>query len=139
MPLKVILGLFQRGIQQKTLAQEFNLSQSTISTLVNHYLDYVEGVLNRVKERLEHVSRQLPVMLEKVIWLDETFFKISRKSWPLILAVNTNGKLVGWSLSKTRTAKDVLQVLKQVNEVMTWEVMVGDGCEVYPKVVAKLF
>ena len=131
--LRVILGLFQGGIQQKALAQEFNLSQSTISTLVNHCQEYVEGVLNRAKDGLAHASRQLPVMLEKVIWLDETFFKIGRKSWPLILAVNANGKVVGWRLSKTRTAKDVLQVLNQVDQVMDWEVMVGDGCKVYPK------
>ncbi|MHA1910938.1 MAG: hypothetical protein ACTSYA_04495, partial [Candidatus Kariarchaeaceae archaeon] len=67
--LRVILGLFQGGIQQKALAQEFNLSQSIINTLVNHCQEYVKGVLTRAKEGTEQASHRLPVMLEKVIWL----------------------------------------------------------------------
>ncbi|MDH5403305.1 MAG: DDE-type integrase/transposase/recombinase [Candidatus Heimdallarchaeota archaeon] len=75
-------------------------------------------------------------MLEEVILIDETFFKVGKKSWALILAVDYNGKVLGWKFGRKREAKDIIEVLRQVGQYMPkWKVVIGDGAKPYASAI----
>jgi len=81
-------------------------------------------------------SLQLPTMLEDVIWIDETFFKVGKKSWALILAIDYNGRILGWKFGKKRGAQEIREVLTQVGQHMpNWQIVIGDGAKPYAMAV----
>jgi len=81
---------------------------------------------------------QCDTLEHQVIWLDETFFKIAKKSWALIMAINIRGEVVGWKLSHTRTSKDISEVLAMADTAMPdIRYIIGDGAKSYPSAVLR--
>ena len=141
--IRIILKLFTGRVSENYLAKQYHMSASSLSSMINSCQDHVQSIIQRIKDDVEKLKKlekreKLPGMLENVIWLDETFFKIAKKSWALILAINAHGEILGWKLSRTRNAEDILEVLKQVDQNFAgWQYMVGDGNPAYPKALLK--
>ena len=89
--------------------------------------------------RIRHDAKQLETMyctsmLNEVVWIDETFFKIAKKSWALILVINVKGEIVGWKLSRTRKESDISDAIRMADTAMpNFQYIIGDGCIAYPK------
>ena len=134
---RILLMVFAGSVPGNEIAERYNLSAQTLSKLVNQCENYVDSVIDKINENSrEFLDLQLPVLLEDVIWVDETFFKVGRSSWALILAVDYNGKVLGWKFGKKREAKDIIEVLTQVGQYMpNWKVMIGDGARPYAPAV----
>lgn len=134
---RIIIKSFSSSVSGMEIAERYNLNVSTLSRLLNkseEYVDLVIGKINQQKEKLKNLS--LPAMLEDVIWIDETFFKIGKQSWALILAVDYNGRVLGWKFGRTREANDIIDVLTQVGQYMPdWKVVIGDGARAYATAV----
>jgi len=124
---------------QRIIIKSFSssVSASTISNLLNHYHKYVDHVIDKINQQIIKLQNiALPVLLEEVIWIDETFFKVGKQSWALILAVDYNGRVLGWKFGRKREAVDVTDVLSQVGQYMpSWSVVIGDGARSYAKAV----
>jgi len=86
---RILLLTFTGSISGNDIAERYNLSASTLSKLVNQSEKYVDSVISRINKEASKLEQlELPVILEDVIWIDETFFKVGKKSWALILAVD---------------------------------------------------
>ncbi len=72
---EIIVKLFSGSIPSKYIAEHYNLSASVISKLTNKYQDFVSQVISiRNKKLLELKKTSLPMFLNDVVWIDETFF-----------------------------------------------------------------
>lgn len=134
---RILLLVFAGNIPGTQLAERYNLSASTLSNLINQSEKYVDSVISKIKaDRLRFKKLQLPAMLEDVIWIDETFFKVGKKSWALILAIDFNGMVLGWKFGKKRGSEEIIDVLTQVSQNMpNWKIVIGDGAKPYAKAV----
>lgn len=134
---RILLAVFSSSTPGIELAERYNLSAPILSRLVVNCEDYVDSVISKInQEKVQYHKLQLPSLLETVIWIDETFFKVGKKSWALILAIDCNGNVLGWKFGKTRNAKDIENVLIQVGENMPdWSVVIGDGAKAYAKAI----
>ncbi len=134
---RILLLIFAGGTPGNDVAERYHLSASTLSNLVNQSEKYVDSMIDRINKQSRELSDlQLPVILEEVIWIDETFFKVGKKSWALILAVDYNGKVLGWKFGRKRESKDIIGVLTQVGQYMPdWKVVIGDGAKPYASAV----
>jgi len=134
---RILLLVFAGSVPGTHLAERYNLSASTLSNLINQSEKYVDSVISRIKaesKRFKHL--QLPAMLEHVIWIDETFFKVGKKSWVLILAIDYNGRVLGWKFGRKRDNTEIKDVLTQVGQYMpNWNVVIGDGAKPYATAV----
>lgn len=136
---RIIEGLFLNNITATALAKQYRVSDAFISNLVNHCQDHVQAIIEHAKCEIQKVKKKVPTLLNEVIYLDETFFKIGKKSFALIVAINAIGEVLGWKLSRTRKAEDILDVLKQVEIVMPyWKIMIADGSKAYPLALIRL-
>lgn len=128
-------------VRVSVLAKKFHVSPSLISHIVNHSKEVVSQEIIRAKNDIVESQKLITNENEKlkVIWIDETFFRINRESWCLILAINQNGTPIGWNWGTTRTTQDFINVMEQIDEnYPDWNVMVGDGFSVYPKIFKEL-
>lgn len=131
---RILKSLFTGKAPASTLADDYNISASVITSLIHNNQKYVEYIINKFKEIKSTVK---PLLNEdsntKIIWLDEIFFKVGKISHALILAIDSNYDIVGWKLGRTRNADDVLEVLHQVDKRQEWNILIGDGSTAYPK------
>lgn len=134
---RILLLIFAGSTPGVDVAERYNLSASTVSNLVNQSEKYVDSIIERINyDARKFTTLDLPAMLEDVIWIDETFFKVGKKSWALILAVDYNGKVLGWKFGRKREAADIRDVLNQAGQCMPdWKVVIGDGARPYAKAV----
>ena len=134
---RILLMIFAGSVPGNEIAERYNLSAQTLSKLVNQSENYVDSVINRINaDSRKFMHLQLPAMLEDVIWIDETFFKVGKSSWALILAVDYNGRVLGWKFGKKREAEDITEVLTQAGQYMPdWKVVIGDGARAYASAV----
>ncbi|MCY3413735.1 MAG: DDE-type integrase/transposase/recombinase [Candidatus Heimdallarchaeota archaeon] len=134
---RILLLIFAGSTPGVDVAERYNLSVSTVSNLVNQSEKYVDSIINRINwDARKFAHLDLPAMLEDVIWIDETFFKVGKKSWALILAVDYNGRVLGWKFGRKREAKDIQEVLTQAGQYMpNWKVVIGDGAKPYASAV----
>lgn len=134
---RILLLVFAGSVPGTHLAERYNISASTLSNLINQSEKYVDLVIAKIKVDSERIpSLQIPGMLEDVIWIDETFFKVGKKSWALILAIDYNGKVLGWKFGKKRRAEEIIEVLTQVSQHMpNWQIVIGDGAKPYAMAV----
>jgi len=134
---RILLSLFSGKSDAVQLAKQYHISPSVISNLIQHCQEYVNYILAKIKEAqqsLKQTAHFSNTASEKIIWLDEIFFKVGGSSLPLIIAINGNYQVVGWKLGKTRKAEDIVEVLTQVSQAQpNWNVLVGDGAHPYPK------
>lgn len=131
--LRILTALFAGKKPANSLAEEYRISQSTISRVIHHSQDYVDYAVNSMKTLQSQVNHQLPDNSTGIIWLDEIFFKAGKVSFPLIVAINQNYQIVGWKFGRTRNADDIKEVLQQVDQKQEWSILVADGARAYPK------
>ncbi|MFV2015255.1 MAG: DDE-type integrase/transposase/recombinase, partial [Candidatus Heimdallarchaeota archaeon] len=134
---RILLMIFTGSVPGYEIAERYNLTTQTLSKLVNQSKNYVDSVINRINEdSRKFMNLKLPALLEDVIWIDETFFKVGRVSWALILAVDYNGRVLGWKFGKKREAQDIREVLTQAGQyIPDWMVVIGDGARSYAPAV----
>lgn len=134
---RILLKCFLGSISNVEIAERYNLSASTLSTMINHCDDFVDSIIDKINtKRKLYAHTQLPAILKEVIWIDETFFKVGKQSWALILAVDYNGRVLGWKFGRERKSVDIMDVLTQVGQYMPdWKVIIGDGAKPYTKAV----
>lgn len=134
---RIMLKIFSGSVPGNDIAERYKISAPTLSKLVNQSEKYVDSVINRInEEKRKYKQLSLPTMLKDVIWIDETFFKVGKKSWALILAVDYNGMVLGWKFGRKRESKDIIEVLNQVGEhIANWQVVIGDGAKAYAKAI----
>lgn len=131
--LRILTSLFAGKKPANALAEEYRISQSTISRIIHHSQTYVDYAIATIKRLQNEIHHQLPDNSTGIIWLDEIFFKAGGVSFPLIVAINQNYQIVGWRLGKTRNADDIQEVLQQVDQKQEWDILVADGAKAYPK------
>ena len=134
---RILLLVFAGNVPGTQIAERYNLSASLLSKLVNQSEKYVDQVISRINAESKRFSDlHLPAMLEEVIWIDETFFKVGRKSWALIMAIDYNGKVLGWKFGRKRGSEEIKEVLTQAGQYMpNWKVVIGDGAKPYATAV----
>ena len=116
---RILLSIFTGCIPGNDIADRYRLSNSTLSKLINQSENYVDSVIAKINDdRLKLQNMNLPALLEDVIWIDETFYKVGQKSWALILAVDYLGRVQGWKFGRTRDSNDIQSVLTQVGHHM---------------------
>lgn len=128
-------------IRVKQLAKKFQMSPSVLSHIINHLSESIAFQLEKARLEIEKVSKDFleGKKKDKSIWIDETFFRLKDQSWCLILAVDSEGKPLGWKWGITRKLEDFLFVIDQIEKIFPeWEVMVGDGFTGYPKIFKTL-
>ena len=135
--MRVLLAVFSSSTSSVELADRYKSNESTLSRLVLNCETYVDSIISRInKDKEQYRKQKLPALLSSVIWIDETFFKVGKKTWILILAIDYNGRVLGWKFGKTRNAKDITDVLVQVGQEMpNWSVVIGDGATTYAKAI----
>ena len=134
---RILLLVFAGSVPGTHIAERYNLSASTLSNLINQSEKYVDAVISRIKADSMRFKRlQLPALLKDVIWIDETFFKVGKKSWALILAIDCNGRVLGWKFDRKRGSEEIREVLTQVGQFMpNWKIVIGDGAKPYAMAV----
>jgi hypothetical protein len=71
--------------------------------------------------------------------MDETFLRISKEWFKLILAIDSSGEVLGWRLSRTRSAEDIRLVLEQVlAKLGRIDVLITDGFRSYQTAIRQL-
>ncbi len=77
---RILLLVFAGNVPETQLSERYNLSASTLSNLINHSKNYVDSVISRINAESKRIKNiQLPAMLEDVVWINETFFKVGKK------------------------------------------------------------
>jgi len=85
------------------------------------------------------LQKYLPESLKHVVYMDETFLRISQKWFKLILAIDSSGAVLGWRLSRTRSAQDLRLVLEQVlTKLGRIDVLITDGFRSYKTAIRQL-
>lgn len=138
---RIVFDLFERRLDQKAVATIHQISPSLISQIRNYFtqaLNWKLVQLAQKRQALQQVTK-LPVPLEDAIYWDETFFRIGRVSWALILLVDARGKPLAWKFSRVRTVEVYLELLKTIEDQLpSVPIFVGDGWSAYQKTCSQL-
>ncbi|MCF2140144.1 MAG: hypothetical protein K9W44_08830 [Candidatus Lokiarchaeota archaeon] len=74
------------------------------------------------------------------MFIDETFLKIGRKTWYLIVVVSGNNKIMAVELVKKRTKAIIFEIVKNCADRLLYglQLLISDGFQVYVGVARKL-
>jgi len=138
---RIVFDLFERRLDQKAVATIHQISPSLISQIQHYFtqaLDWKLAQLAQKRQALQQVTK-LPVPLEDAIYWDETFFRIGKVSWALILLVDARGKPLAWKFSRVRTVEVYLELLQTLEaQLPPVLIFVGDGWNAYQKTCSQL-
>ena len=127
---QVLLSIIGENLSLKAIATQYSLSKSFLSILFHQYKSFVQFSLDKAKKKQREGNKEqiLQKLTNHTVWFDETFFKLNRQSWCLILFINSQNEILGWKLSRTRTKADYLPVLRSIKDYLPEQpVFVGDG------------
>jgi len=133
--------LYVEKYSASAVAELCGASKSTISKLQHHCTELLNYKLATIKTKTEQLLEcvKLPTARQNTIWWDETFIKINRQNYCLILIINGLGKVLAYSFSKTRTAKEYVQLLTPFQESLPKPlVIITDGFRAYESVCKQL-
>ena len=133
--------LYVEKYSASAVAELCNTSKSTISKLQHHCTELIEyklAIINTKTNQLLECAK-LPSTRQNTIWWDETFIRINRQNYCLILIINGLGKVLAYSFSKTRTAEDYMRLLTPLLESFPNPlVIITDGFRAYESVCKQL-
>lgn len=77
---------------------------------------------------------KLPVPLDDAIYWDETFFRIGRTSWALILLIDAYGRPLAWKFSRKRDSRIYQELIQAIQiQLPPIPIFIGDGWNAYQK------
>jgi hypothetical protein len=125
--------LKDRKIDIALLCEILGSSPSTISNLLRYI---VEKVAHHPKTELFWES---PINGE-VVYIDETFIKILKKTWYLIVFLSEKGNVLAFKLVKKRCKEKILALFKKAEQRLgkKAKMMITDDFQVYKSVVTDL-
>ena len=138
---RIIVSLFEERIKPKAVAAMYGVSASLISKILHHFQEAVDFKLNELAKKREQVKylADWPICMDQAIWWDETFFRLGKVSWCLILLIDARGKPLAWKFGKTRTVVDYLNILQEIEHLLLARpIFIGDGASTYKKVCKQL-
>ena len=78
-------------------------------------------------------------VLNKIVWWDETFFRISNQHWCLLLLINAKSEVLAWKFGKTRNQQDYQELLTSISDILPEQpIFVGDGQNAFEKACKSL-
>ena len=129
-----LLKLFENGkFNFESVKQILDCSRSSVSHLFKTLIEAVNDSI------LTNIAWNLPVQ-GNIIFIDETFIKIMKKTWYLVVVVDEERHVLAWELVKKRTS-DVLALI--INRAISLlpdkpNLIVSDGFSAYKGAVKKL-
>lgn len=131
---KRLFSVLKNGkINNKLLGEILGSSPSTVSNLLRFI---VEKVANHPKTEIFWKS---PVDGE-VVYIDETFIKILKKTWYLIVFLSEKGNVLAFELVKKRTKEKILELFQKAEQRLgkLIKMMVTDDFSTYKGVATEL-
>jgi transposase-like protein len=130
-----LADMFEKGdLSIKSLKQRLNLSQGTAGRLMKRIVDEINEVA------WDYTTFSFKYRDSTILFVDETFIKIEKQTWYLILAINGDNKIMGFTLSKNRKFRVINKLIKNcekrcINGLM---ILVTDGLPGYKGVARKI-
>lgn len=132
---ETINDAMKRGrIDIKALARRMNLNKSTISRLIHQILLQVIQTKKKTKTFKTKKRRS------NCLLVDETFLKIAKKTWYLILVISGNNKVMAVRLVKKRSKAIILEMVRDCASRLLYglQMLFTDGFKVYVGVARDL-
>ena len=138
---RILMELLVKNWSAISVAKKYHLSPAVLSNLVQHCEQFVQQKVQELKQRLNTLKQTFSDenALNKIIWWDETFFRISNQHWCLILLINSKSEVLAWKFGKTRTEQDYQEVLTSILDILPEQpIFVGDGWNAFEKACKSL-
>ena len=138
---RIISDLFEKRLDAKSVATIHEVSPSLISQIRHHFDQALEWKLDQIKSKRQLLQQhpELPVPLENAIYWDETFFRIGKISWALILIIDAQGRPLIWKFSRYRKVQIYLDLLQNIKAQLPLNpIFIGDGWNAYQKTCLRL-
>ena len=130
---KLLTVAYSSRVSATALSTAYNIDQNAVGRLLKDGEQQKRRIAQAVKQTRTRF-KELPYTKREIIYLDETFFRIAKQTWYLILVCDATGRVIAWKLSKTRTATDMSQVLREAEiRHPNWQVLICDGAQSYRK------
>lgn len=134
-------SVLSKGTPLEALARQYHVSPAFLSRLAQHLSDLLQDHTLRAQKAMTRrkLRQHLPESLKYVVYMDETFLRIAGKQLKLILAIDSSGAVLGWRLSRTRSATDISLVLEQIlAKIGRIDVLITDGFRSYKAAIQQL-
>lgn len=138
---ELVDSILSKGTPLKALARQYHISPAFLSRLAHHLSDLIHDHTFRAKKAMARrkLRSHLPKTLKHVVYMDETFLRILQTWFKLILTIDSSGNVLGWRLSRTRSATDIRLVLEQVLATLgRIDVLITDGFRSYKTAIRQL-
>jgi len=128
---------------KKTL-MDGDLKSIDIAKLCNWSVSSAGRVIDKV---LSIIEAQAPAyrqsrgkMHAKIVFVDETFLKIKKKTWYLIMAVSDSGQILAAELKEHRDQDSIIRMVHEIEAQLNYpiEVLATDGFSTYKGVALAL-
>lgn len=126
--------LFKNGkINVDMISEVLECSNSSVSRLI---YTIMKEVYNSIEIKIAWNERRS----SKIIYVDETFIKIERKNYYLVVVVDGDGNVLAWDLIQKRTWENILKIVNEAIDRLEYfpEIIVSDDFSTYKKVVKML-
>ena len=138
---ELVDSVLRNGTPLEALARQYHVSPAFLSRLAQHLSALLQDHTLRAQKALARrkLRQHLPESLKYVVYMDETFLRIAGKQVKLILAIDSSGAVLGWRLSRTRSATDLRLVVEQVlAKLGRIDVLITDGFRSYKAAIRQL-
>lgn len=132
---KVLSDVIKGGsINITPIANRLQLQKSAVSRLIGKIL---ENVIISIKKNKSFLKKRRKSC---VLIVDETFIKIHKKTWYLILVISGNNKVMSVRLVERRDKETILDIIKDCERRLLYglQMLISDGFQVYIGVALEL-
>lgn len=138
---RIVADLFEKKIPIKAVAMIHQISPSLISQIRYYFQEALAWKLAQLQQKRLLLQQQpnLPVPLDDAIYWDETFFRVGKVSWALILIIDAHGRPLAWKFSQHRNVAIYSELLQAIrSQLPTIPIFIGDGWNAYQKACLEL-
>jgi len=125
---EIIAESLKRGrLNAKALSRRLQLNKSTISKLLLQIIQIISKSVTKSKIFKNKKRRS------NCLFIDETFLKIGKKTWYLIVVVSGNNKIMAVELVLKRSKENILKIVRDCADRLLYglQILVSDGFLVY--------
>lgn len=110
----------------KNLSELFNWSVSSATR-------YLDKVLETVVQNIPQYQQKWGKIHAKILFMDETFLKIGKKTWYLIMGITDTGQILAVELREHRDQETLIKLVKECEFKLDslLEEFITDGLSTY--------
>lgn len=129
-----LINLVKDGrLDQKAISHAINCSNSTVSQIF-------KVIANAIANSLAVKKAWNAPVAGSILFVDETWVKIQKRNWYIVVVVNEANQVLTWALIRRREADVILSIVEQAISRLESKppVIVTDDFSTYKSVVVKL-